>query len=163
MLRSIQYSRTANLRAAACCPTSLEFQKLASTTLTLPSSLAVATPPRPAAPRRSQRYFHEPMRSDDPGRAFVCDQQDDAQRNRGKTISAAQPQERAHDSANKNARAIDYPVGTEKRRDQRAQRCSQSCPRKALPGECQRINSGEQDHNCRNRRPIKFRQLQAAR
>ena len=52
MLRSIQYSRTANLRAAACCPTSLEFQKLASSTLTLPSSLALATPRQSAAPRR---------------------------------------------------------------------------------------------------------------
>ena len=69
----------------------------------------------------------------------MCDQQDDAQRNRGKTINAVQPQERAHDSANKNAGAIDYPVGTEKRGDQRAQRRAQSCPRKPLPGERQRL------------------------
>src|SRR5947199_365854 len=55
------------------------------------------------------------------------------------------------------------PNAPEGRWDQRAQRRAQSSPRKALPGERQRINGGEQDHNRRNRRPIKFRQLQAAR
>jgi hypothetical protein len=90
------------------------------------------------------------------------DQQHDAQCNRGEAVCAAQPQQRAQDSAHENTGAVDDPVGAEESGDNGSDNRAQSRSHEALPRQNQGIDSGEQNYDGGDRRPVELRQLQAA-
>jgi hypothetical protein len=84
--------------------------------------------------RNTQRDLDKAMHGDDPGWTDVSDQQDDAQRDGGKTVGSPDPQYGGENSANEDASAIDEPTRMEIGGDQRAHHRTQGGSHESLPG-----------------------------
>jgi hypothetical protein len=110
----------------------------------------------------SEGHFDESVSGDNPRRATVRDQKNDAERDGGEAVGGADSQDRTEDAAEKYAGTVHDPILTGITGDKCGDNRAESGPREALPSESQRIDRGEQNHDGGNRRPIELRQLEAA-
>ena len=87
------------------------------------------------------------MSRNHPRRTATCNQQDDAQRDGGETVSRDDAEDRTENAAEEDADAINNPVGMKVGGDHGTEERPKGRSSEALPGESQRIDGGEQDHD----------------
>src|SRR5215472_443303 len=88
----------------------------------------------------SQGHFEESVGGDNPRRAIMRDQNNDAERDGGKAIGGAETKDRTKDSAEKYAGTVRDPIPARITGDECADNRPDSGSREALPGESERID-----------------------
>src|SRR5579862_2506602 len=109
----------------------------------------------------SERDLDESVGGDDPGTALMGDQKHNRERDGGEAVGGAQAEHCAKDPTDENAETVDDPVDVEVRSDEGAEKGTDCGSGEALPGEGERIDRREQDHDGGDGRPVELGEFEA--